>query len=209
MKIKICGMTRRDDALYAAELGADALGFIFVQSSPRLISPHAARKIIQELPPFITPVGVFADMAYNDIMEIIDQTGICCVQLHGNETPRQLVKFPLPVYKSFHVDASFNPGILRRYKGPAYLLDTKKPGTPGGSGRTFDWDIAVRAKKYGRIILAGGLTPENILAAVQFVRPYAVDVNSGVEKSPGKKDRTKMKLLFKRLKMSDTSHEVL
>ena len=199
MKVKICGITNLDDAIFAAEFGADALGFIFVKSSPRHIGPSAARKIIQALPPFVVPVGVVADMAYNDILEIIDQTGIGCVQFHGDETPKQIAKYPVPVYKSFRVDSSFNPEILRRYKGSAYLLDTKITGELGGTGQTFNWEIAVKAKEYGRIILAGGLTPENILDAVRTVQPYAVDVNSGIEECPGKKDRTKMKLLFKQL----------
>jgi phosphoribosylanthranilate isomerase len=199
MKVKICGITNIDDALYAAEYGADALGFIFVKSSPRHIAPGAARKIIQSLPPFVVSVGVFADMVYNDILEIIDQTSIGCVQLHGEETPKQLAKFPVPVYKSFRVDSSFNPEILRRYKGSAYLLDTKISGNLGGTGQTFDWEIAVRAKEYGRIILAGGLTPENIVEAARRVQPYAVDVNSGVEERPGKKDQMKLKLLFEKL----------
>lgn len=200
MKVKICGITNVDDALYAAEIGADALGFIFVKSSPRFIAPNIARKIIQALPPFVVPVGVFADLSYNDILELIDETSLGCVQLYGEETPKQLAKFPVPVIKSFRVDSSFNPEILRRYKGSAYLLDTKISGELGGTGQTFDWEIAVKAKEYGRIILAGGLTPENIIEAVQRVEPYAVDVNSGVEESPGKKDRTKLKLLFEQLK---------
>ena len=199
MRVKICGITNVEDALSAAELGADALGFIFVKSSPRYISPKTARKIIQELPPFMVPVGVFADMTHDDILEIIEQTGIGCVQLHGEETPRQLANYPVPVYKSFRVDASFNPEILRRYKGSAYLLDTKTPGVPGGTGQTFDWNIAIRAKEYGRIILAGGLNAENIVKAARMVQPYAVDVNSGVEERPGKKDPEKLKLLFEQL----------
>ena len=134
MKAKICGITNIDDALYAAELGADALGFIFVKSSSRYIAPKAARRIIQELPPFVVPVGVFVDMEYNNIIEIIDQTGIGCVQLHGKETSKQLAKYPVPVYKSFRVDSNFNPEILRRYKGSAYLLDTKISGELGGTG---------------------------------------------------------------------------
>ena len=200
MKVKICGITNIDDALYAAELGADALGFIFVKSSPRHISPSAARKIIQALPPFVVTVGVFADMTYNDILEIIDQTSIGCVQLHGEETPKQLAKYPVPAYKSFRVDSNFNLEILRRYKGPAFLLDTKISGKLGGTGQTFDWEIAVKAKEYGRVILAGGLTPDNIIDAVRIVQPYAVDVNSGVEERPGKKDYTKLKLLFDKIK---------
>jgi len=200
MKVKICGITNIDDALYAAELGADALGFIFVKSSPRYIAPKAARKIIQELPPFIVPVGIFIDVPQEEIIGVIEQTGIRCVQLHGNETPKQLAGFPVPVYKSFRVDSSFNPDILRRYKGSAYLLDTKIPGELGGTGQTFDWRIAVKAKEYGRIILAGGLNPANVLEAIQKVQPYAIDVNSGVESAPGKKDKNKLEQLFKTIR---------
>jgi len=197
VKTKICGITNMEDALLAAELGADALGFIFVKTSPRRIRPSAARKIVLELPPFIVPVGVVADLEHDDILELIDETGICCVQLHGNESAKQLAKFPVPVYKSFRVNNEFNPETLRRYKGSAYLLDTHVEGTLGGTGKTFDWDVAIKAKAYGRIILAGGLTPENIAEAIQKVQPYAVDVNSGVESVPGKKDNSKLERLFK------------
>jgi phosphoribosylanthranilate isomerase len=200
MKVKICGITNLDDALLAAELGADALGFIFVKNSPRRIRPGAVRKIIQELPPFVVPVGVVAGAEHDEILELIDETGICCVQLHGNESPKQLAKFPVPVYKSFRVDKEFDLETLRRYKGSAYLLDTQVDGTLGGTGKTFDWEIAVEAKAYGRIILAGGLNPENILEAIQKVQPYAVDVNSGVESMPGKKDRNKLEQLFKNIR---------
>jgi phosphoribosylanthranilate isomerase len=196
MKVKICGITNIEDALLATELGADALGFIFVKTSPRHIRPSAARKIIQELPPFVIPVGVVADAEHDEILELIDETGIRCVQLHGNESPKQLAKFPVPVYKSFRVDKEFNLEILQRYKGSAYLLDTHVDGALGGTGKTFDWDVAIKAKTYGRIILAGGLTPENIAEAVKKVQPYAVDVNSGVESTLGKKDRNKLERLF-------------
>ena len=200
MKVKICGITNMEDALLAAELGADALGFIFVKTSPRHIRPSAARKIIQELPPFVTPVGVVADAEHDEILELIDETGISCVQLHGNESPKQLAKFPVPVYKSFRVDKEFNLETLQRYKGSAYLLDTHVNGALGGTGKTFDWDVAIKAKAYGRIILAGGLTPENIAEAVKKVQPYAVDVNSGVESAPGKKDKNKLERLFKAIR---------
>ena len=200
MKVKICGITNMEDALLAAELGADALGFIFVKTSPRHIRPSAARKIIQDLPPFVIPVGVVADAEHDEILELIDETGICCVQLHGNESPKQLAKFPVPVYKSFRVDKEFSLETLQRYKGSAYLLDTLVDGTLGGTGKIFDWDIAVKAKAYGRIILAGGLTPENIAEAVKKVQPYAVDVNSGVESATGKKDRNKLERLFKTIR---------
>jgi phosphoribosylanthranilate isomerase len=199
MKVKICGITNFEDALLAADLGADALGFIFVKSSPRHIRPAAARKIIQELPPFIVPVGVVADATHDEILELITETGIGCVQLHGNESPKQFAQFPVPVYKSFRVDKDFNPETLKWFKGSAYLLDTYAEDALGGTGKSFDWNIAVKAKAYGHIILAGGLTPDNIIEAIQKVQPYAVDVNSGVESAPGKKDRSKLNLLFERL----------
>jgi len=200
MKVKICGITNIDDALYAAELGVDALGFIFVKSSMRYIAPKAARKIIQELPPFIIPVGVFVDMPQEGIIELIEQTRIKCVQLHGNETPKQLAGFSVPAIKSFRVKNDFDVQQLRRFSASAFLLDTYVDGALGGTGKTFDWSIAIKVKSFGRIILSGGLNPENIIEAAQKVKPYAVDVNSGVEESPGKKDRTKLKLLFERLK---------
>ncbi|RPI06125.1 MAG: phosphoribosylanthranilate isomerase [Ignavibacteriae bacterium] len=192
-------MTNVGDALAAAVLGADALGFIFVKSSPRYIAPAEARNIIRQMPPFVTTVGVFADTALNDVLEIVKKTSLDCVQLHGEEPPEELARYPMPAYKSFHVDSGFHPEVLQRYAGSAYLLDTKVTGKLGGTGQIFNWDIAVEAKKYGRIILAGGLSPENIVEAVQKVRPYAVDVNSGVEDHPGKKDHAKMKLLFDKL----------
>jgi len=197
MKIKICGITNMDDALLASEYGADALGFIFVKKSPRYIDPITAQKIIQELPPFITSVGVVADAAHNEVIELIETTGIRCVQFHGNELPEQLAGFPVPVYKSFRVNKGFNLQTLSHYKVQAFLLDTYIEGIPGGTGKTFDWKIAADAKAYGSIILAGGLTPENITDAIKIVQPYAVDINSGIESAPGKKDKDKLDKLFK------------
>ena len=199
MKVKICGITNIEDALIAADLGAYALGFIFVKSSPRYIEPSEALKIIQKIGPFIIPVGVFADASREKIYKTVEQTGIGCVQLHGNELPGHLANFPLPVYKSFHVDKYFIPETLKKYQGTAYLLDTYVDGKMGGTGKTFDWSIAVEAKAYGKIILSGGLNPDNIVDAVQKVNPYAVDINSGVESAPGKKDRNKLEYLFKKI----------
>ncbi len=196
MKVKICGITNIDDALCAAELGADAVGFIFVDSSPRYISPAAAHAIIRALPPFVVPVGVVMNASRTAIRAIAEETGIGCVQLHGDEQPEEMTGLGLTAYKSFRVNGNFDPEILRRYPGPAYLLDTYTKNGLGGTGKTFDWDIAVEAKSFGKIILAGGLNPENIAGAIRKVRPYAVDINSGVETSPGKKDRTKLREFF-------------
>ncbi|MBN1398331.1 MAG: phosphoribosylanthranilate isomerase [Bacteroidetes bacterium] len=197
MKIKICGITNNDDALMAAELGADALGFIFVKKSPRYINPYDAQKIIKLLPPFITPVGVVADVSNEEISDLIKITGIRCLQLHGSEVPDFCADLSVPAYKSFRVNNGFDLQVLLNYRVPAYLLDTYVEGTMGGTGRTFDWDIAVKAKSFGKIILAGGLTPENIAEAIKKVQPYAVDLNSGVESAPGKKDKNKLEHVFK------------
>jgi len=197
MKTKICGITNIDDALLASELGADALGFIFVKTSPRYINPSTAKNIISALPPFVTPVGVVADAMHDEILELIEETGVRCMQFHGNELPEQLTELPVPTYKSFRVNNEFNLQTLLRYKVSAFLLDTYIEGILGGTSKTFDWEIAVKAKTYGRIILAGGLTPENIAEAARKVQPYAVDVNSGVESAPGKKDKNKLGQLFK------------
>ena len=200
MRVKICGITNLEDALHAAESGADALGFIFVDSSARKISPDTARRIIRELPPFVVPVGVFADASNRTIVETAEWTGIRCVQLHGNETPESCRDLPILSYKAFHVGDGFDAGALTRYPGTAFLLDTAVDGMRGGTGITFDWNIARAASAHGRIILAGGLTPANIAEAISTAQPYGVDVNSGVESAPGKKDPQKLRELFQNIR---------
>jgi phosphoribosylanthranilate isomerase len=200
MKIKICGITNLEDALIAAHMGADALGFIFVKESPRVISADAARDIIKKLPPFIITIGVFVDSTEEEIRSIAEQTGIQCIQLHGNESPADYSKISIPVIKAFRVQPDFRAEVLLQYPAAAYLLDTYVNGTAGGTGKTFDWDIAISAKAYGRVILAGGLTPNNIGEAIKKVQPYGVDISSGVESVPGKKDKRKLQLLFKAIR---------
>jgi phosphoribosylanthranilate isomerase len=199
VKVKICGITNPQDAENAVEAGADALGFIFVQTSPRCVTRELARSIIQELPPFVTPVGVFVNAPREMIFETIEKTGIRCLQLHGDETPEDTIGFPVPVCKSFRVGSGFLVDSIAPYKVSAYLLDTYVNGHRGGTGLTFDWGVAVSAKKFGRIILSGGLTPGNIENAVRTVGPHGVDVNSGIESSPGKKDKAKLQELFRRI----------
>ena len=199
MKVKICGITNREDALLAVDLGADALGFIFVSSSPRYIQPTIASNIIKELPPFITTVGVFVDPSEEEISSVIQQSGITSVQLHGNESPQFCTKMQITVIKAFRVDKNFQVSGLSKYEVSSFLLDTYVEGSLGGTGKTFDWKTAIEAKKIGKIILAGGLHPENIVEAIQVVQPYAVDVNSGVEQAPGRKDREKLVRLFKNI----------
>ncbi len=196
MKVKICGITRQQDADDAVEAGADALGFIFAESSPRFIEPDVAQSIIKTLPPFVAAVGVFVNAPRNKILDVIRITGIGCLQLHGDEKPGDAEGYSIPVYKAFHVGHDFDIKMLGHYKTSAYLLDTFVNGQHGGTSRIFDWQVAVDAKRYGRIILSGGITPENVSEAVRVVNPYAVDVNSGVESSPGKKDKSRIRQFF-------------
>jgi phosphoribosylanthranilate isomerase len=200
LKVKICGITNLDDALYAAECGADALGFIFYPKSPRCITPDKAASIIQKIPPFITTVGVFVNEKPDEIRHIISMTGLRTVQLHGEESPDTCGLF-FSAIKSFRVKDMTDLKQLEQYpRVSACLLDTYSEAEYGGTGRIFNWDIAVEAKKMCRIILAGGLTPENIEAAVKHVRPYAVDVCSGVEAEKGNKDLKKVKEFISRAK---------
>jgi phosphoribosylanthranilate isomerase len=193
-KVKICGITNRADALTAAELGADALGFVFYPKSPRYIEPERAREIISRLGPFVIPVGVFVNEERKKIKEIIAVSGIEAVQLHGEESPFYCASFRnVKVIKAFRVSDEFDPERLSHYAVDACLLDAYSKTAYGGTGETFSWEMARRAKAYGRIILAGGLTPENVARAIREVGPYAVDVSSGVECSPGVKDREKMR----------------
>ncbi len=199
-RIKVCGITNIDDALYAAELGADALGFIFYPKSPRYVLTAAVKEITDRLPPFVTTVGVFVNEEKEKIEEIVDKAGITLLQLHGDESPefcasfdKGVIKAIRGVIKAIRIDKDFEAASLRDYDVDGFLLDTYDKGLYGGTGRTFDWNIAIEAKNFGRIILSGGLNPENVNEAVEIVNPYAVDVGSGVEKEPGKKDREKLK----------------
>jgi len=201
IKIKICGLTNLDDASAAIDFGADALGFVFFKESPRNISPAKAAAIIARLPVFTTTVGVFVNEPKEEILKIVEQTGVSVIQLHGEEPPEACL-LPKKVIKGIRIKSLESLEPLKRYQGhvSAFLLDTYAPHLPGGTGQTFNWDIALEAKSYGRIILAGGLTPENISEAIKTVRPYAVDVSSGVELEKGKKDHEKMKLFIERAK---------
>ena len=193
-RIKICGITNLDDGLEAIEAGVDALGFVFVPNTPRYITPSQAKLVIKQLPPFITNVGLFVDSEIDEIEDIVNHCKLDAVQLHGNESPEMCSQISLQtkVIKSFHVKKELQ--VLRNeienYRVDAYLLDTFIKGKAGGTGQTFDWRIAEGLSQ--RIILAGGLTPNNIGTAIAQLQPYGVDVSSGVEKSPGKKDTNKI-----------------
>ena len=200
MRVKICGITRMEDALEAADLGAAAVGFIFFRESPRYIAPEDAARIIRNLPPFVTPVGVFVNETRDAVSRAIERSGVRSLQFHGEESPEETTGYPLPVVKSFRVGDDFDPAAIARYALPAYLLDASVRGMYGGTGRTFDWRKAVEASRFGRIILGGGITPENAAEAVRAVHPYAIDVSSGVEASPGIKDSRRMRALFESLR---------
>lgn len=193
LRIKICGITSLEDGLSATDSGADALGFVFSKASPRYVDPEAAGEIIRRLPPLVTMVGVFVDEASEAVNAIVRTAGLDAAQLHGEETPEECRRVEARVIKALRVRV---PGDVERMAGydvGCFLLDAFSEGAPGGTGATFDWDIAARAKRYGRIILAGGLTPDNVAGAVTKVRPYGVDVSSGVESEPGRKDFEKVR----------------
>ncbi len=201
-RIKICGITNLTDAQLAADLGAHALGFIFYKKSPRYVAPDKARHIIGHLPPFVATVGVFVDEDGATVREIASLSGLDWIQLHGSESPEYCRSLGRRVIKGFRVKGEEIYAQLTEYQGAAqaFLLDTYKTGTPGGTGETFDWQLAREVRKCGPIILAGGLTPDNVAEAIRIAQPGAVDVASGVEASPGKKDDGKLRAFIDAVK---------
>jgi phosphoribosylanthranilate isomerase len=193
IKIKICGITNFDDALAAAEAGVDALGFNFYKKSPRYIEPAKAAEIIGQLPPFVVPVGVFVNEREDSIRDVMFTTGIKVLQFHGDERPEFCGRFAARAIKAFQVKDKESLKQLVHYHVSALLLDSYRDGVRGGTGTTFDWHLAVVAKTFGRVILAGGLTPDNVAEAVKLVQPYAVDVAGGVEQDKGIKDHRQVK----------------
>jgi phosphoribosylanthranilate isomerase len=201
VRVKICGITNSEDARAAVDCGADALGFVFFRKSPRFVTPEDASSIIRSLPSFIVSVGVFVNERREDIESMLSYTGVDVVQLHGDETP-DMCTLSRRVVKAFRVKSLDSLAPIEKFRGlvSAFLLDTYTHDTLGGTGRIFNWDVALEAKQFGRVILAGGLTPDNVAAAVDHVKPYAVDVSSGVELRKGKKDHDKMKHFIERAK---------
>lgn len=199
IRVKICGITRAEDAGAAVTAGAHALGFVFHPSSPRYVSPEAAAAIIATLPPFVAAVGVFVNLPKRLVEDIAARSGITALQLHGDETPAECQGYRLPVIKGFRFqEQGFFP-MLSRYSASGFLVDAGVPGKWGGTGVPFDWDLlgrqmdAAQETLRNRLILAGGLSPDNVSAAIREVKPFAVDVSSGVEDEPGIKNHAKMK----------------
>jgi len=194
VKVKICGITNVADGLAAAEAGADALGFVFDERSPRSVRWEAAAALARALPGTIVKVGVFVDAPADLVRRAIEECGLNLLQFHGSETPEYCLQFGLMSMKAFRIRNAGSLEPIPTYKTDAWLLDAYSPDKTGGTGEKFDWDLALEAQKLGRpIFLAGGLTPENVAEAVARVQPYGVDVSSGVEAAPGKKDHAKVR----------------
>jgi phosphoribosylanthranilate isomerase len=198
-RVKICGITNWDDARLSVDLGASALGFNFYSPSPRSISPADAWNIIRRLPPFVEAVGVFVDWPPLVVDALARALRLGAVQLHGGESPKEIAELARRhrVIKAVQVVRGFRVASLAKYRrAEGLLLDGFSRGLHGGTGSTLDWKLARAARRYGRIILAGGLTPENIAEAIRVAEPYAVDVASGVEARPGRKDASRLRALF-------------
>ena len=199
MKIKICGIRSLDDALLAANLGADAIGFILYEKSKRYITPNETKEIIKHLPPFITKVGVFVNEGLGYINQVVEETNLTSVQLHGDEPPNLVGSIRVPVIKAFRIHDNFDFNNLHLYKNCYYLLDTFDPNNFGGTGKKFNWD-RIPQNLISKIILAGGITQDDLQIIKDEISPYAIDVSSSIEIEPGKKDEAKMKLLFGKLR---------
>ncbi len=197
IKVKVCGITNAEDALAAVEAGADALGFIFYEKSPRYVVPAIAASIIAELPPLVTPVGVFVNEGMATVRSIMDTCGLAMAQLHGDENVSYCRELARPAMKALRLTDRRSLLALAEYQGRGgvrgFVLDTFSELAYGGTGQTNDWGLAADVAKSTPILLAGGLTPGNVTEAISTVRPYGVDVSSGVESAPGKKDLAKMR----------------
>lgn len=198
VRSKICGITRVEDALAAAEAGADAIGLVFYAKSPRAVDVHQARAIIAALPPFVTTVGLFVNASRCELNEILDAVPLDLLQFHGDETPEQCEGFNRPWIKALRVRPGddLEASCRRYHNASGVLLDTYVAGVPGGTGESFDWSL-VPAKLSKPVILAGGLTADNVASAIAQVRPYAVDVSGGVEQAKGIKDPARIEAFLR------------
>jgi phosphoribosylanthranilate isomerase len=193
VKVKICGVTNVGDSLAAADAGADMIGLMFYERSPRHIPLSTAAEIARALPPHVVSVGVFVNPSTETVQRAIVECGVSLLQFHGDEPPDFCAQFGVMSLKAFRIRDAESLAALPGYQTDAWLLDAFSPDALGGTGEKFNWELASEAKKLGRpIFLAGGLTPENVAEAVRRVQPFAVDVSSGVESAPGKKDPAKV-----------------
>lgn len=204
-KVKICGITNSEDALLSAKFGADALGFNFYKKSPRYISPEDARKIIEEVPEEIFNVGVFVNEKLEKIIAIAKTARLNALQLHGEETPEFAKELKqrsgLEIIKAFRVSKQFQPESVLQFNADAILLDAYSPNEHGGTGETFDWEIAGKVKEiFPKMYLAGGLSAANIEQAIKAVKPFAVDACSGLEEKKGKKNENKLKIFLEKIR---------
>ncbi len=209
IKVKVCGITNAEDALAAVEAGADALGFIFYEKSPRYVVPAVAANIIAELPPLVTPVGVFVNEGLATVRSIMDTCGLAMAQLHGDENVSYCRELARPAMKALRLRDRGSLLALAEYQGRGgvrgFVLDTFSELAYGGTGQITDWGLAADVAKSTPILLAGGLTADNVTEAIRTVRPYGVDVSSGVESAPGKKDLAKMRAFVDAVRVVSSS----
>jgi phosphoribosylanthranilate isomerase len=204
--VKICGVTRAEDALLAADLGASAVGMVFWPGSPRVVDIERARAIARSLPPFVAVVGVFVDEAPARVLEIAAAVPLTAVQFHGDEAPAVVSSFPWRVLRAVALDAPDADALLDALpETVTVLLDVHDRRLRGGTGRIVDWAAAARVAARRRVVLAGGLRPENVAEAARRVRPWGLDVSSGVEASPGVKDPARLRALFEALATAGTT----
>ena len=205
MTVKICGITNQDDATAAVEAGADALGFVFYKKSPRSVEPALARQIIERLPPFVTPVGVFVNEDVTVVRRLMDDCGLAFAQLHGDESAAYCQELGRPILKALRVKDRNAFLALAEFRGRAgvrgFVLDAFSDEAYGGTGQVIDWPLAAEIAMAASILLAGGLTPENVEKAIHAVQPYGVDVSSGVELAPGKKDHEKVRAFIRAVRV--------
>jgi phosphoribosylanthranilate isomerase len=206
LRIKICGLTRPEDVRAAADAGADLVGFIFAPGSPRFLPPVVAREVAAATPPHVLRTGVFMNPTEAEVQDAIFNCGLNLLQFHGEEAPDFCTRFGLMTVKAIRVRDAASLGEMQRYQTSAFLLDTYSAKGAGGTGETFNWELARTARNSGRpIFLAGGLTPENVGDAIRQVKPFGVDVSSGVELSPGRKDHAKIRAFITAARAADAA----